>query len=725
MRMQERKNHSVHFMGFVLFLLLLCIAPTFASAAVVQPCDELITGLLCSGAKLHVLCQKSCYEVDENNALQPCTLGCANQGIFSVVTTADGKTYGVSWGGLYEWNPEGKKVWQNIGTAPMMRYWAANGNMLFGVLVDAVSEDTREHISGYNMDNGQLNDIISFPQYSILPATATSDGSFIYLYNNDSTLTFDLYSIEPVTKRISLISSIRWADVNGQVNYLAADNKNGYYMLTSNAIYHLSDEGKLSLINYVPAHSLGDTRQLVVNQERGMFYFFGYTLDYENLTQALYAVPIEPDTEQKILRVAGHNYSSYYYRKAILDFQTAHPEVQVVMLDGPTTFEEISEALVARLDTFDLMALISHDGGLRTSINKGYCVDLSDMPGITETMQGLYPVFRDEVMRNGKVFAIPLTINWDTGIGYNQELWKKLELGEIPQTYDQLFDLIEQWLTEDTLGVTPIFDSVGSIVDGRDMYQTLFAELLRATAARDMLKGNAPVYQQEDLLHLLHRLEKLRPLIQSYEKQYHEGTGVLSRGRYELICDENSEIHYMPLGFNDQNDRGLDIRLEAMVVNPMSKQQELAKEFISMLMENVWVQEQYTMYFKDEAYPGIEMQDYEKKVKELEELLDYWESEVKRARLEHDVVEYYQQSAEYTRQSLEDTISRRWVVSPEAAAYGRSQMPYVTLQRENGVRLIDENAAPQISSYQNGNITAEELCKRFDDIQRMWEMENE
>lgn len=77
------------------------------------------------------------------------------------------------------------------------------------------------------------------------------------------------------------------------------------------------------------------------------------------------------------------------------------------------------------------------------------------------------------------------------------------------------------------------------------------------------------------------------------------------------------------------------------------------------------------------------------------------------------------------KESLAGMEQQRYAVTPEAAAGYRRTMQHAALNRENGVTFIYDNAETAINGYLNGSLSPEELCRRLDEVVRMWVMENQ
>lgn len=443
------------------------------------------------------------------------------------------------------------------------------------------------------------------------------------------------------------------------------------------------------------------------------------------LGNALFIVPLELEKYEELV-VAGSDMlmvGGLYNAKQT--FGTKHPSVRVVQQESITEFTDISQQLTTGNSGCDLFILRTGDDGIRSVIKKGYFEDLSDMPEVTAFVSTLYPVWRDEVTAaDGRIGALPVNVGGNFRLGYNTALWEELQLGDVPQTYDELLDCIERWLQDGTLEYAPLFRK------NYRSYYTLVHELLRANAAWYASRGETPVYNNEMLLSRLKRLETLKDALDNLDDRRVVGDGLLRANWFSGMEQTLDESGYdgLYLGFDSAEDRGELQEFYAIIINPHSTHKELARAFLQEVLDRMYIVTRCMLV--DELFPGVEYEGYaEMRRYLLEEDIPKAEAQYQQALADESMlpsmVEFYRTELENKQNRLIELENERYLVMPEAAERYYQQMQHPAVYRADGYALITRNATSDINRYINGKISLEALVKKLDEVVWMWTMENQ
>lgn len=491
----------------------------------------------------------------------------------------------------------------------------------------------------------------------------------------------------------------------------------GFLVLTSNGIYQMDEKGRTSFLNYAPPYksNLSGELKLVYLPQRDEVAFVGTTIE----DGFLYVVPLQMQ-EVTVLKLGGWPATFLFPEDYKFAFETEHNNIRVQASTAYASvgFDDVAKKMTTQDSSCDLFLLCTYDGGLANMLRKGYFVPLDDVPELDEFAKALYPAWKKEVTApDGALAALPVWVGGYTATSYNREVWEREELGALPATYAELLDCIQRWSDEGILGQMRLFDGNSSI-------QEMTKMLLEASIAHDDSQGQSPVFTNETLLALLRRVDEMRPIftandrLKAYQNTLMRTTCTCGP---ELVSMAPDGLLY--LGFEDAEDVHLSRMLYAYVINPYSKHQEEAKAYLTTITQRMEKETRFAL--QDTGEEGVEDKYYLKSKKSLtneyntmlesydELLAEGWGKDF----MDNRLLEYQQWIAE-----LEN---ERYSITPEAAEAYRRTMRQGAVSRESGATLIYGNAWSTISAFIDGKISPEELCRKLDEVVRMWVMENE
>jgi len=705
-------------------LLACALLPTLALADVI-PCDPDPVGLLRDGDRLHLLYYEQCYMVTEEHTLAPCPLHCESGGIMQyTMVTPQGHTYALdAYGFLYRWTPDGPTPWEQItklnlsaGSPLWNDIYLAGEDVIYEAALDsdAAVWTLIAHQVIPGADEAQRTVLLRESGYHHTDITphVLPDNSLALITGN----TFSTVSIKKVEdgSRTTTLAKPDCVGFSGAIT----DGQEGWIVLDNCELLHIDREGTSTLINYVPHFSAPRMIALVPCFDNEIAY-----MTEDNGEYKLVIMPLAPQ-EQPVLRVGG--YSSWIGTEKIIAFETSRPGVIVAQLDYPCSFEEIAEVIARRESFCDLYILREVDGGISNMLRRGYYTDLSDCAPISDFVAQMYPVWRNEVTANGKVAALPVETIGDCDIGYNRPLWEELALGNVPATWEELLDCIENLYHSGVLEEHPLFS------DMQRSAMQLLDLLIRGNAALYERDGLPAHYENAKLLPLLERLAQLVPLLDDHDAHRPEGEGLFIKGamsRSGLFGYNDGYRHFDPLflGFDTPDDYALFADMCAAVIDPQSEQKELAMEFLLSLLDTMDSYDRVSLV--EEQCPGIEYDNYESTLAELQESLAYEEAQLEQERTttkDPVMMSYWQEGIENTKYCIIDwEENNRWMITAEqGAAYYDMAHRYV-LYRANGPELIYKNAGASFSNFLDGKIDTSAFVRRLDQVMTMWTLENQ
>lgn len=278
-----------------------------------------------------------------------------------------------------------------------------------------------------------------------------------------------------------------------------------------------------------------------------------------------------------------------------LKYLEAHPGIAIERLSYMDAHQLLNRA-VAHDEEPDIYCFFSLDTPFyRAMRERGYLAELQGesarrlADAVCEGIQTeCYDA--DHVLR-----AIPVSAIIGERLAANTSLWERLNLGAYPQTWDQMFDFIENWCRNSEMNSQYALMGYTSAEETRNM----IGYILRADydtyrqSFEEPLKYSTEIYQR-----LLHRLQTLPLDDLEYDVEY----------EYDHIL--LSDL-YLPSpvggGFTDPSMSCLQLSVDGTVptpalavvyylcVNPSSENLERAMELVNFFAENIPLENRATL----------------------------------------------------------------------------------------------------------------------------------
>lgn len=152
-------------------------------------------------------------------------------------------------------------------------------------------------------------------------------------------------------------------------------------------------------------------------------------------------VTLDKLPEQK-LRVDNSVYAESV-RQAYYPFTDAHPEYMVSIQSGSDSTNLVQNMMNRSADV-DIYTLNAEDSAFDALIGRGFMAELGGSEKLVEYVSTMYPAVKDLVMREGELYAIPLSC-YARGITLNKKLLIE-KFGytqeDMPTTWPQMFALL-------------------------------------------------------------------------------------------------------------------------------------------------------------------------------------------------------------------------------------------------------------------------------------------
>ena len=268
-------------------------------------------------------------------------------------------------------------------------------------------------------------------------------------------------------------------------------------------------------------------------------------------------------------------------------FIAAHPEALLQVIGNSLTPAEVAERIRGG-DTETDVFIVRANASFGALLDKGYAAPLDDNPVIAASAEKLFPAIRNALTDSqGRLVAYPEEVNV-IGWKANKELWQK-HFGEqpLPTTYLELLRDLQAFLDMENEDGDLFFD----LYD----YQTMVQDVIEAHLAAhgDEARFHDPALRET--LELLGQVQEA--LREKHLERWDEMELFFEEiiGLHSLFCKfivysthngnlvGSDRYAYVPLRVDGEPMTSGN--LYAMLVNPSSAHQELAKAFIALVAQ--------------------------------------------------------------------------------------------------------------------------------------------
>lgn len=341
-----------------------------------------------------------------------------------------------------------------------------------------------------------------------------------------------------------------------------AASEDAVYVL-SNGVFYISRDGEtFEALQQGPEYA-GSMRVL----PQGTMAYTGWGVS---------ACPLASEPVSEKLVVRGNGFMSEIRET----FMAKHPGALLQITHGSVDAADVADAIRsgdAETDVF----VVRVDAAFGTLIDKGFAVPLEDNAVIAASAEKMYPVIRSALTDGqGRLAAYPDMVDvfsW----GYNAELWPQHFSGrETPTTYLELFRMMQEFLENDD----------GDYFFDMYSYPAMIKEVIDAYVAAH---GDGTVFNSPALKETLTLLAEVQQTLRELRLD--------SWDVYEIYSELDDSYHDLlwqtvaysdnqaSLGYNDHSffltvdgEPSTPAMMYALIVNPLSQRQELAKEFIAV-----------------------------------------------------------------------------------------------------------------------------------------------
>lgn len=595
------------------------------------------------------------------------------------------------------------------------------GGVLYVALTDW--EDTKQpyELCGWDIATGKL--AVDYKNLAMRTLAPYKDGLLIgKLFDevnswNQETQTQtmpQLATCDPKTGETKVLMDFTSANIYAVRYDAAADT---IYYVDGSVVYRMSDPAQPAAVSaYLPSRIWDDAS---VNLLPGGMYVVA------NYSGVVVRGLNMPGVENGALTVYGE-----YGSAGHLAYVQQYPQSPVTCSEQYyNTLEEFTAAMVSGSDTVDVLRLNSDYAPLGRLIDKGYALDLSAYPELTDIASRMDPAFVSLCTRDGKLYGLPVDVS-GYAIGYNEDAWEKLGLTEddLPATFDELLDFVANWQADYGEEHTDLM-----LTDNGMARDALTSWLMDAYAAEQLRAGQKLSFDTELFRKLMQKMESIdfSEIDVPPEKQddsfwnrmavFSTYTSVTYPQQYRY------SMKFLALPLTDGLQPVMPATVEYLVINPRTTHLDQAVQYLSVFAQNLDPTGAGVVIYPDTNEPIVNP-TFEADKKDWEGYLADFKTQLEKAKPEEQAS--IKQNIEFYENMLAHADTYRYTVSAEDIAMYREQVaPYLVVTGQTPLKTWDKEGKNEFYSlrdqYMQGALTLDQFVKEMDKRLRMMQLEDE
>ena len=430
------------------------------------------------------------------------------------------------------------------------------------------------------------------------------------------------------------------------------------------------------------------------------------------------------------LKIAGQT-----WELPMEDFSAANPNVTFSFMDVyPESTMDLVMHMMGEDSAADVYSLYLRNYNLDSLYRKGYFASLEDSGIIKSTVSAMYPFIKDELMRDGKIVALPFYTD-NRVYAYNPKAFEAVGLTEkdVPKTYGELLDFFIRWGEE----YAEQYPSIGLFEMNAEpkLYKRLVAQsIVEEWMYACRRKGEPVTCDTPEMKALLEKLvaidfsviNALAP--ESTSKDYE----TLDDWPKQLFgmwhgastgATYSDFFSYMPLGLSEEEPPVVLAEVQALLINPYTRNYDTALKFVEFMADNLFDIHRFDLMpgendpVRDPSF-HTDAQWFEKAISEAEEALKNAKAEDKRN---------IQDRLDSLQQELDQRKRFEWLISEKSIATFRALDPYFMLQKPDpifGMNANKELVDLFYNRFQDGQLSVVQFLKELDQKLKMIELED-
>lgn len=415
-----------------------------------------------------------------------------------------------------------------------------------------------------------------------------------------------------------------------------------------------------------------------------------------------------------------------------------HPELNVTLAsEYPQTMEELTTAMVSGTGSMDVLCLTTSYNPVERLIDKGYAADLSGYPELMAVAGRMDPRFTQSVMRDGKLYALPVALSTNT-LGVNAEAMEKLGLTEsdLPATWLEFLDFAANYYYD--YGEENADVALMDLNMRRSLFQMIrdqyVAAQLRDTGS---VSFDTPLFRK--LMQALEAIDfaELDPYEVKGDKIW-EGNDANEFYEKQQLFTRYSEAspramdqsgygrsnQPLILRLDSETEPVLPVSMTVMIVNPRSTRMDQAAAYLTAYAGHYDAETENIMFFPDQndpvpnSYYEVQKQSYEESLRDVDSRIEKAdESEKASLRETREQIQGYLDELENQRMSVTEEMIQAYREQVAPYLYVTPQTPLTNPESSNELDTLT-------SQYLDHAIDLDTYIREMDQRVRMMMLED-
>ena len=415
------------------------------------------------------------------------------------------------------------------------------------------------------------------------------------------------------------------------------------------------------------------------------------------------------------------------------DFAQRHPDVQLETGDYTyyaTTGEMTSDMLLGSFN-YDAFELSSNCIDYHAIMEKGYCLDLSGSEIIRSAIQNLHPVFAAQCMMDGKIYAIPHTMQINY-LAFSPDALERSGMKDAttPTTFPEFLDFLERWIAYlkenpdcDVALAGMAFWGDPSFYDANSYTEVLVDELLENYMMQQEYVGESITFDEDVLVPLLERCYQIGHELYTCDPGVQTTYSILK----VMQSTVNADYDLLSLRLNDTQPTLISVDINLYAVYAQTQYPELSIQLMEALCQNNWPM--HNTYLYQNIEPLLNPQ-YDSEITKLQQMIQDTQQKLENEELEPSYREELEIRLEAQQATLQKNLNNenlKYLVTANDLEWFRSYVDYMVVPMPGLFHPNDvenANAFKQLKArFSAGQLSATDLIKELNRLAWMIEME--
>lgn len=482
-------------------------------------------------------------------------------------------------------------------------------------------------------------------------------------------------------------------------------------------LYYQKDGVLKCAANMAPENE--ETVTTITHPTDSMSLYAGITAkkDYAFLTRE---GPIVIDLDDSLNRVTTFTVVMRETQDAVVktlqEMQKWHPDLATAIDAKEYTDQELSGQIVSYRDDADVYILETDNIFPMMLFFRNYLPAIT-APEVKDAVSKMYPAIRSNIETNGRLIAVPVSVEGDT-IGFNRDVLEALagKGTELPTSFTELAEKLTELNGKcgdhEEYSIFPLHMSQDAI----RVYLMFYILSVYGKAMEDepTIGFNTP--ELNGALNALMDIDLDEMGIDDDTRTRENVYNVkpLISGGASTVCGQyNRECEPLPLTVFPGQTPIMPIDMKVAIINPHSPNKELAQEFMAELLKHLDDTTLYTV--RSDMNTPIPDTQIQERLEDIAEQQAQMEGNLKDANgIENEEADFVKDGMDTMINNLKE---RMWKLSPESIERFRANADKMYITTYN--YSVTGDAAKLLRSLLDRRITVEEFTKELDKRTKM------